>query len=118
LGGGQVYSFQEIVHNWRRPNAVVPLQYTLRVIGYTHVIVIPTTVMETVVLPTVPKKDLPRLLSPAEDQQTTPPPPIDAGPKIGADMLEFLTENRLVHGTATMVINLDHRTRCYDCVRA
>src|SRR6266566_7653776 len=93
LGAGQVYGFQEIVHNWRRPDATFPLQYTLRVIGYTHVIVIPTTIMETVVLPAVPKKDLPRLVSPAEDQDTTPPP-IDAGAKIGADMLEFLTENR------------------------
>ena len=116
LGAGQVYGFEEIVHNWRRPKAVVPLQYTLRVIGYTHVIVIPTAVMETVVLPTVPKKDLPRLLSPAEDQETTPP--IDAGAKIGADMLEFLTENRFFNGTATMVINLDRCTRCDDCVRA
>src|SRR6266498_1780680 len=118
LGAGQIYGFQEIVHNWRRPKAVVPLQYTLRVIGYTHVIVIPTAVMETVVLPAVPKKDLPRLLSPAEDQETTPPPPIDAGAKIGADMLEFLTENRFFNGTATMVINLDRCTRCDDCVRA
>ena len=118
LGAGQVYGFQEIVHNWRRPNATVPLQYTLRVIGYTHVIVIPTTIMETVVLPAVPKKDLPRLLTPAEDQETTPPPSIDAGAKIGPDMLEFLTENRFFNGTATMVINLDRCTRCDDCVRA
>ncbi len=118
LAAGQVYGFQEIVHNWRRPNATVPLQYTLRVIGYTHVIVIPTTIMETVVLPAVPKKDLPRLLTPAEDQETTPPPSIDAGAKIGPDMLEFLTENRFFNGTATMVINLDRCTRCDDCVRA
>ena len=116
LGAGQVYGFEEIVHNWRRPKAVVPLQYTLRVIGYTHVIVIPTAIMETVVLPAVPKKDLPRLLKPAEDQETTPP--IDAGAKIGPDMLEFLTENRFFNGTATMVINLDRCTRCDDCVRA
>src|SRR3989441_45123 len=118
LGAGHVYGFQEIVHNWRRPNAVVPLQYTLRVIGYTHVIVIPTAVMETVVLPTVPKKDLPWLVTPAEDQETTPPPPIDAGAKIGADILEFLTENRFFNGKATMVIDLDRCTRCDDCVRA
>src|SRR5216117_6884 len=116
LGAGQVYGFEEIVHNWRRPKAVVPLQYTLRVIGYTHVIVIPTAVMETVVLPAVPKKDLPQLVRPAEEQETAPPVPIDASAKIGADMLEFLTENRFFNGTATMVINLDRCTRCDDCV--
>src|SRR6185503_8710008 len=118
LGAGQVYGFQEIVHNWRRPKATVPLHYTLRVIGYTHVIVIPTAVMETVVLPAVPKKDLPRLVQPIEEQETAPPAVIDAGAKIGADMLEFLTENRFFNGTATMVINLDRCTRCDDCVRA
>jgi Fe-S-cluster-containing dehydrogenase component/CRP-like cAMP-binding protein len=118
LGAGQIYGFQEIVHNWRRPNATVPLQYTLRVIGYTHVIVIPTAVLETVVLPAIPKKDLPLLLKPAEEQETAPPAAIDASAKIGADMLEFLTENRFFNGTATMVINLDRCTRCDDCVRA
>ncbi len=118
LGAGQFYGFQEIAHNWRKPEAIVPLQYTLRVIGYTHVIVIPTAVMETVVLPETPTKDLPPLLVPAADQEMAPPPPIDAGAKIGADMLEFLTENRFFNGTATMVINLDRCTRCDDCVRA
>jgi hypothetical protein len=31
----------------------VPLQYTLRVLGYAHVIIIPTTIMEEVVLPAI-----------------------------------------------------------------
>src|SRR5262249_12372805 len=46
LGAGQLYGFQEIAHNWRKPKAPVNLQHTLRVIGYAHVILIPTAVME------------------------------------------------------------------------
>ena len=118
LGAGQIYGLQEIAHNWHNPQTTVPLQYTLRVIGYTHVIVIPTTVMETVVLPAVTKSELPPVIKPVEDNESTPPDPIDASAKIGADMLEFLTENRLFNGTATMMIDLDRCTRCDDCVRA
>ncbi|MDB6058136.1 MAG: hypothetical protein JWO95_1980, partial [Verrucomicrobiales bacterium] len=43
---------------------------------------------------------------------------LDAGAKIGPDVMEFLTENRFFNGRATMMINLDRCTRCDDCVRA
>lgn len=118
LGAGQIYGLQEIAHNWRKPDAPVPLQYTLRVIGYTHVIVIPTSVMESVVLPAIAKENLPPFVTPVEESETASPVAADASAKIGADLLEFLTEGRYFNGTATMAINLDRCTRCDDCVRA
>jgi len=118
LGAGQFYGFDEIAHNWRKPEQAVPLQYTLRVIGYAHVVIIPTAIMEKVVLPGIPKDKLPPLILPAETAEAAPPPARDAAAKIGSEMLEFLTESRFFNGTATMIIDLERCTRCDDCVRA
>jgi len=59
LGSGRMYGFDEIAHNWRRPGDRVALQHTLRVIGYTHVLVIPSRVIEEFVLPAMPESALP-----------------------------------------------------------
>jgi Fe-S-cluster-containing dehydrogenase component/CRP-like cAMP-binding protein len=120
LGNGQCYGLREIAHNWRSKEQPVMLQHSLRVIGYTHVLSIPTAVMEQIVLPTVPERDLPSLIEPVEEEtdERVSHDELDAGAKIGPHMMEFLTENRFFNGTATMMINLDRCTRCDDCVRA
>jgi Fe-S-cluster-containing dehydrogenase component len=99
----------------------VDFQYTLRAIGYTHLLIVPTRVMEEIVLPSLPPRELPPLIAVAtRDLDALPDErsPTGALNKVGADILEFLTENRFFNGTAAMVIDLERCTRCDDCVRA
>jgi Fe-S-cluster-containing dehydrogenase component/CRP-like cAMP-binding protein len=116
LGAGQNYGFQEIAHNWRKKDETVPFQYSVSAIGYTHVIIIPTQLIEEFVLPTLPEKILPPLIPKKIENEEAPT--MAGNAKIEPDMMEFVAENRFFNGTATMVIDLERCTRCDDCVRA
>jgi len=119
IGAGHHYGFREIAHNWRNKDAPVNFQFSLRAIGYAHLLIVPTRVMEEIVLPSLPESELPEPVQNAQGGlDSKPAAESGAREKVGSEILEFLTENRFFNGTASMVVDLDRCTRCDDCVRA
>ncbi len=133
-GAGGIYGFQELAHNWRSKD-VVPLQNTLRAVGYVDILRVPSPIVEKYVLEMLKPEQLPAMV---QVQARTPDPEhakdgdkprperelslpvarVNTRKQIDTGLLEFLVENRFINGTATMIIDLDRCTRCDDCVRA
>ena len=59
IGAGQMFGLAEIAHNWRNKESPVNVQFSLHAIGYSHLLIVPTRVMEEIVLPSLPKNELP-----------------------------------------------------------
>lgn len=125
IGNGALFGFEEITHNWRHGGEEpLPLQQTLRCVGYTDLLRVPTSVIEELVLPGLP----PNLIPPRPERRAHSIPPaverrksrltVKAPTEIDTDTLEVLVENRYIMGTATMLIDLDRCVRCDACVEA
>ncbi len=109
LGRGEIFGLEELIYNAGHEEPV-PYQWSLRAMGYVDVLLIPTHIVEELVLPSLPAEHLPR--------PVTEPTGADDGSEIRTDYIEQLVEGRIINGSATMLIDLERCTGCDDCVRA
>ncbi len=115
LGKGQMFGLEELYHNWRADEPL-PYRFTLRTVGYVDALIVPTRVLEEVVLPTIPQSMIPD--PPVGDVRDADFLTTDPASQLRTQHLEALVEGRFINGTATMMIDLERCTRCDDCVRA
>ena len=118
LGKGQHYGLKEIMQNARTAGRMVNSLHSLRAVGYVDIIVIPTALVERLILPQMTPAELKRVAPDEGDKRVKKV--LDGGTleKLGPDIVEFFMDKRAINGSAAMLIDLDRCTRCDDCVRA
>ena len=88
----------------------------MRTVGYVDVLLVPTRVIEEVVLPNLPEELIPD--PPVGDVRDGGHLHESSSTPNHTQHLEQLVEAHFINGTSTMMIDLERCTRCDDCVRA
>lgn len=107
----EVFGWQEIVGHWRHGYSLAS-RYSLRALGYTDILIVPTAVILEHVLPGLD----PRFIDQSVEKEQRKHPGETEG--MNQAMLDYLVDKRIMNGTSTMFINTDRCVGCDDCVRA
>ena len=118
IGAGGVFGYEEIARQWKDPSLGMDSEYSLRSIGYTHLIFIPTSALEKFAKRDLSEKEFPSSPLPPSAQSGVQDEYADESDAPPARLMEFMAARRFLNGTQSMVIDMDRCTRCDDCVRA
>ena len=105
-----VFGLEELIGH-SRGEADLKLKRSLRAIGYVDVLRVPTALVEKYVLPSLDPATVESLSR--GGGAGTP-----HGEELEQSLMDFLVDNRVINGTAAMVVNTDRCVNCDDCVRA
>ncbi|MBF0157569.1 MAG: cyclic nucleotide-binding domain-containing protein [Magnetococcales bacterium] len=130
LGWGRHFGLAEILGG-QESGETLPYQYSLRALGYVHVLRVPAPLVAAHLLPALPasKRPLPPAVSTGPGRERSAgkgqlSPALPTGPgreRFGNEdsgILEFLVDHRFINGTASLVIHLGRCRRCDRCLLA
>jgi len=116
LSRGDMFGLEEIYETWKNGKGAA-LNCSIRALGYTDVIRIPTSWLEINIFSESASQGVKQSLQDALKNNISISSQSKVKP-IDRKLTEFLVENRLINGSKSMVIDLERCVRCDDCVSA
>jgi Fe-S-cluster-containing dehydrogenase component/CRP-like cAMP-binding protein len=116
LGRGDEFGLSMMLHNWQNDDKL-PLPASLHAVGYTDILRVPSHIVEELIFPHMPDKEIQRLTAELESLYSKKDHYAKDLRKADG-MLDFMSDYRFINGSASMLIDMDRCIRCDDCVTA
>jgi len=117
LSKNSIFGLTEMIDHWRN-GSTLKARSSLRAIGYVDILRVPSQIIEKFVLPSLPESFLSTLTNEDLSESDSINSETVSEDELNQPLVDFLVDNRIINGTATMLINTERCVNCDDCVRA